>query len=347
MKSSSGSIASTANCVAVELPADRRLIVRLGDDLKQPNEQYKLLLAFHFGSNTVKHDHPATVSLRLQPLKDDQQIESWWYKGDITFSRSGPVKIAECQDYTVAIVQKEAIATNDFRAQTRRAYIQLVNAVRATRHPNLVKVWNYFGDINTGNNDREKYRQFSIGRAEAFQDLGINDEQTPTGTAIGTKDDSGLSLIALASNHKFSPVENPRQVSAFNYPRKYGPSSPKFSRGGVVSSEGHKLFLISGTAAVVGHESNFPYNTRLQIKETFRNLDYLCNAISNLDTDEPQFKLDDQVVLRVYLKNPDDYELVSQKLELELKMSSANVTFVHGTICREELTVEIDGVKAT
>ena len=112
-----------------------------------------------------------------------------------------------------------------------------------------------------------------------------------------------------------------------------------------MSSESHKLFLISGTAAVVGHESNFPYNTSLQINETFKNLAHLCDAISKSNADDPQFKLDEQSVLRVYLKNPDDYHSVSQIMSKEMKRGDHNVAYLHGAICRKELTVEIDGVK--
>jgi chorismate lyase/3-hydroxybenzoate synthase len=184
-----------------------------------------------------------------------------------------------------------------------------------------------------------------MGRAETFHQTGIRDENAPTGTAIGSRSGSGLTIVALASNQDFNPVENPRQVSAFRYPREYGPRSPKFSRGGFVSAELHTLFLISGTAAVVGHKSNFPYNTSLQLDETFKNLAHLCEEISNLTPAKPIFALDDKSVLRVYLKNPDDYDLASKKLEKVLKRGTHNVIFLHGTICRKELTVEIDGIK--
>jgi chorismate lyase/3-hydroxybenzoate synthase len=324
---------------------DRRLEIKHCDDCPPALGRHNLLLGFRFGTNLLRPDHPAIINLSLQPLNREQLFEGWWYKGEITFTNSGPVKIAECQDYTVAILQKEVIAPGGFRVQTGQAYRELLDAVRSTQHTKLVKIWNYFGEINSGNNDFEKYRQFSMGRAEAFRDLGIRDEDVPTGTAIGTPNSSGLSLIALASNQNFFPVENPRQVSAFRYPRKYGPSSPKFSRGGLVSSDSHKLFLLSGTAAVVGHESKFSYNTSLQTTETCKNLGYLCDSISNHIPSETQFALDENSVLRVYLKKPDDYFSVAQIINKVMKRSNHNVAYLHGTICRQELMVEIDGVK--
>lgn len=323
----------------------RSLDISVSEKIIAPTAEHNLLLGFEFGNGPAVHRHDAIVGLQLPPLDCERTIEAWWYKGQVRHTKSGSVRIAECHDYTAVIVSKNTIAADGFREQTRQAYHELINAVQSTQHTRLVRIWNYFDDINVGDEDLEKYRQFSIGRAEAFQESGIPDEDAPTGTAIGTQSGSGLALIGLASKREFRPTENPRQVSAFRYPRKYGPRSPKFSRGGIVLSENHKLFLISGTAAVVGHESNFPYDTSLQMEETFKNLDYLCNEISSMTPGKPEFVLDDKSVLRVYLKNPDDYQPVLEKFNRAMKVVRQNVVFLQGTICRKELTIEIDGVK--
>jgi len=321
-----------------------RLDIRLAERCIPPTGGHNLLLGFRFGIDAEVPDHPATINLKLKPLIYPQLTEAWWYEGDVSYAQAGSVRIAECLEYTVAMIQRDATDTSGIRSQTRQSYIELINAVRSTNHTNLVRVWNYFDQINSGDGDSERYRQFSIGRAEAFQEMEINDVHAPTGTAIGTQG-GGLTLVAVASNHEYCPIENPRQTSAFNYPSIYGPKSPKFSRGGFVSSESHRLFLISGTAAVVGHESNFHYNTQLQINETITNLACLCNAISEAKPDAARFALDDQSILRVYVKNPGDYTLVSQILEAEMNIDKRKIAYLQGTICRRELMVEIDGVK--
>ncbi len=321
------------------------LDIRLDQEITPPTNRHNLLLGFQFGDRPAVSDHPAVIQLQLQPLNCHQAIESWWYEGEVNFQKTATARIAACKDYSVVIVQKEFTGPENFRTQTRQAYRELLDAVKATQHSRLVKVWNYFGDINNGADDSEKYRQFSIGREQAFQDQGINHECAPTATAIGTQGDSGLALIALVSNGGFSPVENPRQVSAYNYPREYGPSSPKFSRGGFVAFNNHKLFLISGTAAIVGHQTNFPNDSSLQLDETIKNLGSLCDAISARVHDETQFVLDEKSVLRVYVKDPMDYLAIRQKIEREMNLDPQNVVFLQGTICREELVVEIEGVK--
>jgi chorismate lyase/3-hydroxybenzoate synthase len=335
---------TTIGSAAVEGVTTPRLEIRIDEKCTPPTQGYNLLLGFQFGCRPEKHDHPAVTCLQLKPLNHHQLTEAWWYEGDVTYTQVGSVRIAECLEYTVAIIQKSSTDISEIRSHTRQAYNELVTAVRSTKHSKLVKIWNYFDEINNGDGDSEKYRQFSVGRAEAFQDMDIGDEDAPTGTAIGTQG-GGLTLVAIASNHEYCAVENPRQTSAFHYPRIYGPKSPKFSRGGFVSSESHQLFLISGTAAVVGHESNFPYDTRLQTEETFKNLAHLCDAISEMDSAETKFALDEQSVLRVYIKNPNDYQWISQQLSSKMNVSENNLAYLQGTICRRELTVEIDGVK--
>jgi chorismate lyase/3-hydroxybenzoate synthase len=325
--------------------AKQPLDIRLAENLTPPSPDHQLLMGFHFGNQPCEDTHPALVSLQLQPLDRSDLFEVWWYKGEVTYTRSGNARVAECEDYAVIIVEMEPVSADGMQEQSREAYRELLNATNATKHTRMVKIWNYFGEINFGEEDTEKYRQFSIGRAEVFNELGISDNEAPTGTAIGTKDGSGLKLIALASNHAFCPVENPRQVSAFHYPREYGPRSPKFSRGGFVSLDSHKLFLISGTASVVGHESNFPYDTELQTDETFRNLTGLCDAISELDSEDIKFELDKRSILRVYLRDPEDYQEAVQKIEQHFGIGHKNVAYLHGIVCRRELMIEIDGVK--
>ena len=327
--------------------AEQLLFVSLDDAPVAPSPEHQLLMGFHFTDEPCPPLHDAMVNLQLKPLDRESQVESWWYKGDVSYSSSGNTRVAECADYAVVIVEMDPVNSEGMRAQAHDAYRELIQAVRSSGHSQMVKIWNYFGEINQGKDDTEKYRQFSIGRAEVFEEMGVNDEEAPTGTAIGTKDGSGLKLIALCTSHSFCPVENPRQVSAFHYPKIYGPSSPKFSRGGFVSLDKYRLVLISGTAAVVGHESFSPYDTALQTDETFKNLDYLCEAISDIDQQNERFALDHNSVLRVYLRDPNDFQAAARKMEQAFGSSAKDIAYLHGIICRRELMIEIDGVQIT
>ena len=174
---------------------------------------------------------------------------------------------------------------------------------------------------------------------------GVSDEDAPTGTGVGTSLERGLSIIALCSTRDFALAENPRQVSAYRYPRQYGPQSPKFGRAGFVVTDKHHLHLISGTASIVGHESMHPGDTVAQLDETLRNLESLCHAVSEVNGGTPPLELDEQSVLRVYLRNPGDYPVIADQLRRRLGPGANQIAYLQGNICRRELEVEIDGVR--
>ena len=312
------------------------LQIVLTKDISPPSKDHNLLVAFRFGVKPDDEDHPAVADTRLRPLGHDTLYECWWIAESVTYRKDGEIRIAECEDYAVVIQDYAETAEDDLATLTHRAYQDLLAAVRSTDHKQLTKAWNYIGGINDGDGDLERYRQFSIGRAAAFSELEVSDDVAPTGTGVGTCQDFGLTIIALASKHPLDLTENPRQLSAFHYPRQYGPSSPKFSRGGLVSNDKHNLYLLSGTAAIVGHESQHPFDINSQLDETLRNLAALSESVSMLDKTS---------ALRVYLRNPKDLSVISERLEAELDHSSDRVVYLHGNICRRELVIEIDGVK--
>jgi len=321
------------------------LQVSLSSDLTPPTPSHKLLLAFHFGTEPAPDAHPAVVSARLNPIDRDQIYEAWWVDDDVRYYTQGSVRIAECADYAFVVYEDDERDHDDHEQFSRDAYRELLEVVNSTQHPRLVKIWNYLGGINEGDGDSERYRQFSVGRAIAFRDFGVTDENAPTGTGVGTALDRGLSIIALCSTRDFSLAENPRQVSAFAYPRKYGPCSPKFGRGGSVATANHRLHLISGTASIVGHESMHPGDAEAQLDETLRNLDSICDAVSEINNGNARLELDEQSVLRVYLRNPDDYRLIANKLKDRLGPGADQIAYLQGNICRRELEVEIDAVR--
>lgn len=322
-----------------------RLVVAISPDLCAPTANHELLIAFHFSSDRTCDSREQIVTLDPELIMGEDRYECWWYKGDIARTIDGDIHIAECEDYAFVVLQRDDVPFDRFRGHTYAAYRDLLRVVCGTGHGHLVKIWNYFPDINVGDGDSEKYRQFSIGRSEAFEEAGIYDGNMPAGTAVGPSD-GGLSIIALVSKHDFLPTENPRQVSAYKYPKQYGPRSPKFSRGGCIATQDHHLFLISGTAAIIGHESKHPYETHLQIPETLENLNCMTKAMSSSFDHGPPLKFDATNMLRVYLRDPKDLDQVADALLRKLGSIESNVIFLRADICRRELMVEIDSVRS-
>lgn len=314
-----------------------QLQISQGTVIPEPPDGAGLLLGFWFGEPPVSAVNQQVAPIGLRPLAHPSVFEGWWYRGPIEYSRRLAVRVADCEHCTAAVVQKKETDPAALKELARQTYVELFNALEAARHSNVVRIWNYFGDINGGRGDQERYRQFSIGRAEAFEELGFKDEYSPPGTAIGTVCGDGLSVIALACDSPFQRLENPRQMSAYHYPRRYGPRSPKFSRGGVVSIANQDLVFLSGTAAIVGHESSFPDDSAAQTAETLRNIDALL-ANSMLTGNPGQSD-----AIRVYLRNPEDFDKVAREVAGGLGAAGAHLAYLQGDICRSELLVEIDG----
>jgi chorismate lyase/3-hydroxybenzoate synthase len=328
----------TTTCSSETTVGNELIVITQGDCVPSPPCGCSLLLGFWFGEDSCDSVNQQVARLGLRPIGRPSAFEGWWYRGQVEHEYRHSVKIAECQDYSAAVTQRDETDSAAIRELTRETYIDLLTALRESTHRNIIRMWNYFGQINQGEGNLERYRQFSIGRAEAFEHLGFEDEFSPPATAVGTVSGNSFSVVALASDNQFQRLENPRQLSAYDYPSQYGPRSPKFSRGGVVSISDHEMLLISGTASIVGHESMHPHRAAPQTEETFRNIESLVTT-SGLGHIAGRAS-----ALRVYVRNQADYEAVTTMVDKFMDSSKSGRIYLQGDICRKELMVEIDGV---
>jgi len=143
----------------------------------------------------------------------------------------------------------------------------------------------------------------------------------------------------LASKNAALHIENPRQKSAYEYPRQYGPASPSFARASLASWGIGTQLYVSGTASIVGHESYYPNDLELQLQTTFDNIDLLLqnSADSAGFVGTPSMTL-----LKVYVRYPSDYPLVSRMVGE--RFPGVPAIYVEAEVCRRELLVEIDGL---
>jgi chorismate lyase/3-hydroxybenzoate synthase len=221
-----------------------------------------------------------------------------------------------------------------------RGYRLLAKLSLERGFPHLLRVWNYLGAINAGEHDQERYRRFCVGRARVIA------REPPTGyaaaTAIGLPGaPSALHLHWLAARRPGVPIENPRQVSAWDYPREYGPVAPGFSRAMLLEWGERPLLLISGTASVVGHATTHQ-DALAQLDETLRNLDaLLARAGARVGSSVTHFS--GSSCLRAYVRDPALAATVSARL---IERLGANVPcmVLHGDVCRRDLLVEIEAV---
>src|SRR5690606_34944034 len=174
----------------------------------------------------------------------------------------------------VSALQVAAPRLDGVTAAAEHAYARMTAFVGASDTPHPLRVRNYLDAIPLGDGDAERSREFCIGRARGLGDFDVR--SLPAATAIGRCDDARVVQVYwLAARTPGTPVENPRQVSAYRYPRQYGPQQPSFARAMLPPPGSAMPLLLSGTASVVGHATAHVGELLAQLDETFNNFDAL------------------------------------------------------------------------
>ena len=224
------------------------------------------------------------------------------------------------------------------RAHSDQAYTGIFRLLDAQGLPHLWRVWNYMADINGSADGLERYRQFNLGRAEAFlQGARSVVGRVPAACALGLAG-GPLSIAFLAGSTPAVPIENPRQVSAYHYPAEYGPRSPTFSRAALVYPPGQELLFISGTASIVGHQSVHPGDVVAQTRESMDNVAVVLDQ-ANQRSRSGGHALG-ALSYRVYIRHAADTPQV-QAVMAE-RVGAAPVVCVLADVCRAELLVEVE-----
>lgn len=242
----------------------------------------------------------------------------------------------------------ESVLPDDTRTDpaqlAEQAYRQLLAASAAHGCPRLLRAWNFLPEINRGEGDEERYRRFCLGRAAALEAAGIDAPELCAGTAIGG-DDPHMRIMLLCGATPGINIENPRQVSAYHYPRIYGPRSPSFARAtALVSSDGPALLMISGTASVVGHESVHGGDLDGQIEEIRLNLDALLETSAARLGRSALARFGSDSLIRVYVREATDWPRIAQRFAGI--WPGVPLVGLRGDICRADLLLEVEAVTA-
>jgi len=306
------------------------------DDLDALLAQSDLLFALGFGSTAPTHADPRYLRIDLQPL-GDAPFEVWRAAAPVVHGRDDGLQWSSDGELLFGALHVDEQAVGGIEQAAELAYARLLDFCRDRGFAPPLRLWNYIDAIIDGDGDRERYRRFNVGRARG---LAGRMAQFSAATAIGRHDGSRvLQVYWLAARRGGQPIENPRQVSAFLYPRQYGPQSPSFARAMLPPGEQMPL-LVSGTASVVGHASAHPGDLLAQLDETFRNIDCLLDNARSL---RPSLsaRLGADSLLKVYVRHAEDLSRVDAALQQRLPASVQRL-LLHAEVCRRELLVEID-----
>ena len=238
----------------------------------------------------------------------------------------------------------DADAAMALHRATVDAYEQMFAVLRLTQHPHLIRIWNYLPDINGELHGEERYRRFNSARQTAFKNSGRSTVGTvPAASALGSPAGGPISIYFLASIEPPILLENPRQTSAYFYPRKFGVDSPTFSRACVLRQTGGTNLFVSGTASIVGHETVHVGDVVAQTHESLANIDALVRE-ANRTLGTQRYVLD-QLAFKVYVRRASDFVAIERALATSLKPTTS-IVYLQADVCREELLVEIEATGA-
>jgi len=218
----------------------------------------------------------------------------------------------------------------------------------------IVRQWNYIGDILKTGSKHQNYQIFNEVRSEYYHRYR-NIKGYPAATGVGMKHGGVILDCCAMRPHEqvmIKPVDNPNQVSAYNYGQKVlkgvadkgksGKHPPQFERGLLIANEHHSTLYISGTASIIGQETIGDGDIEKQTIITIENIRKLSDParISNLIS-RPVPYGETFSLVRVYIKRQSDFSLVRQICNSYFPGIPA--IYIEADICRDDLLIEIEG----
>jgi len=291
-------------------------------------------------------DLPLMAVDMAMPSSEEALCEIWHSNEPLRSGQLGAIRYRQsetllfgCMSLDEMAVDVSRKAGSPLQSVTETAYQSLFALLEAQGYTSLLRVWNYFSGINAESHHIERYRQFNIGRQEAFLAHGRSViDGVPAACALGTAA-GGLNIAFLATRSKVTGIENPRQVSAYHYPDQYGPRTPTFARAGLANLGGRDVLFISGTASIVGHQTLHHGDVAAQTRECLQNIAAVVDE-ANRQAPHADFQLD-RFVFKVYVRNPENLAQVRREMA-DYFDKPVSAVFLQADICRADLLVEIE-----
>lgn len=274
-------------------------------------------------------------------------------------------KVLDSIPYVVRITEsmKEVwaggLGASMFPDDTRKAAViafeqmRSILAAEQISFDNIVRQWNYIGNILEVKKEVQNYQKFNEVRSEYYHKYR-NVHSYPAATGIGMKFGGVIldfcAVKALASL-KIIAVDNPDQIRPYDYGQQVLKGKPLCSKGinqppqferalFLTENMGSTLF-ISGTASIIGQDTIGIDDVEEQTIVTLDNINKLTDSgrISHL-SGEAGIDAGSPILLRVYIKNHEDFSKV--KAICNQRYPGVPSVFVEADICRDNLLVEIE-----
>lgn len=302
-----------------------------------------LLGRVEFDRGLARSDDPRRVVVGLESLDQPRWAEQWISTLPVEYGHADGFGYSHNGEVLFGSIYLPESELLDLERATLKLYVHIEQLLQRLGYPYCLRMWNFLAGINAGEGDHERYRQFSAGRSRALALKPDFERRLPAATAIGMAD-PGLVVYFLAGKLPGQPVENPRQVSAYRYPRQYGPRSPSFARATLIGAGPESRLLVSGTASVVGHASVHLGDPVAQLEETLTNFDALLRNALDTHFDGRPLSAARVESVKLYLRDAGLMEILRPHLERLRGPDRAPLLCLHGDICRSDLILEAEAV---
>jgi hypothetical protein len=218
---------------------------------------------------------------------------------------------------------------------------------------NIIRQWNYIGNILTIREGLQNYQVFNEVRSEYY-----NRYRTVTGypaaTGIGQKSDSVIidfCAVKPDESVRIRGLSNPNQVNAYEYGQqvlkgtkdsgKEKKQPPQFERALIMACKGTAVLYISGTASIKGQVTIGKDNANQQTLVTIENIrkltdaDRVCQGVPEGTRYSMKFGL-----LRVYIRHQEDFGIV--RAICSEHFPSIPAVYIEADVCRNDLLTEIE-----
>lgn len=254
--------------------------------------------------------------------------------------------------HSVAVDVPLTMTPSAFQDAVSSAYRELLADVAARPGRRPVRFWSFIPGIHDElDGSLDRYMVFNAGRhavfAEHFGAVDFARGAIPTASAVGIGGQT-LHVHCLAADVVTDAIENPRQVPAYRYSRRFGPRPPSFARATRVAPvDGPPVLLVGGTASIRGEDSRNIDDLDRQLDETLLNLAAVVAAAERapVPTSDADVRrcLQRYAGLRAYYLHDAQHDAIAATVGAAVAAGCV-VELLPATMCRPELLVEIEGV---
>ena len=297
----------------------------------------KVITAINYDSSQLESQE--SLYINLPALENNTPSEVWLARDSLVSGKDGDIEFRKNNELLFGKICLDENQFSSLEECSNYAYASILKFINKKEFPYVIRIWNFFANINQVTDSLERYQSFCIGRYRALEDVTEFERLLPAATAIGTHEGKFI-VYFLATAKAGVQVENPRQISAYHYPKQYSPKSPSFARATLKHWPGITQFFISGTASIVGHETLHEDNVLIQLEEILKNIEALVTTVRDTHQ-QPIRDITGLSLMKVYIRKPEHYQMIQEALSLRIG-KDVSVIYLQGDICRDNLLLEIE-----